>query len=321
MKHKHIIFFGANVLLLGSTFAGSMATDSISTPISPVAPANDAFAQARKPITNPTLFDLALPTSNVHPIFLYHTLPDQITTGGGAVPLGGDVQLYAVQFELALNDRLAIVATKDGYVDANFDNTLSDSNGFANLGGGLKYAFYMDPITQTALSGSLTFEFPTGNSDVFQGEGDGATNLILSGLKLVDDWQFAGGAGVQVPFSDEQSTMTWISAHASYELHKWFIPLVEINWFHVLDAGDGTGNFGGQLGGAVPGAIQFEGGDLFNIGAPGAASNRDFVSAAIGFRSRLTDSITAGAAYEIPLTEEEDSLMSSRFSLDLLWHF
>jgi hypothetical protein len=115
--------------------------------------------------------------------------------------------------------------------------------------------------------------------------------------------------------------MSWMSAHASYELHKWFIPLVEVNWFHVLDAGDGRGNFGGQLGGAVPGAVQFEGGDLFNLGAPGATSNRDFVSAAVGFRSRLTDTISAGVAYEVPLTDDEDSLMKDRITLDLLWRF
>ena len=182
--------------------------------------------------------------------------------------LGGDVQLYALQFEIALNERLSIVATKDGYVDMNFDNpAISDQSGFANLGGGLKYAFILDPVSRTALSGTLTVEFPTGNSDVLQGEGDGVVNLILNGLKLVDDWQFAGSAGFQIPFSDEQSTNAFLSAHASYEVCSWFIPLVELNWFHVLDAGDGTGNFPAYLGGALPAAINFEGGDLFNLGA------------------------------------------------------
>lgn len=190
---------------------------------------DDAFAQARRPISNPTLFALALPTKNIHPIFLYHSLPDNISAGGGTVPLGGDVQLYALQFELALSERLSIVAPKDGYADMNFDNTLEDSCGFANLGGGLKYAFLLDPASQTAVSRTLTLEFPTGNSDVFQGEGDGAANLIVSGLKLIDDWQFAGGAGIQIPFSDEQSTVSWVSAHLSHELHRWFISVVKVD--------------------------------------------------------------------------------------------
>lgn len=294
----------------------------MATELTPLSPATDnAFAQARRPISNPTLFDLALPTTNLHPIFLNHVLPNQISAAGGKVPLGGDVQLYALQFEVALNDRLSVVATKDGYVKMNFDNTLDDSTGFANLGGGLKYAFLLDPVAKTAVSGSLTFELPTGNSDVFQGEGRGMTNLIVSGLKLVDDWQFAGGVGLQIPFSNEQSTMSWMSGHVSYELHKWFIPMVEFNWFHVLAAGDGAGNFGGQLGGGVPGAVEFEGGDLFNLGATQATENRDFVSAAVGFRSRLTDSVTAGVAYELPLTDDEDSLMDSRITVDLVWRF
>jgi len=295
--------------------AGTVAVDT-----TPVASA-DGFAQARRPISNPTLFDLALPGTNVHPIFIYHNLPDQISAGGGKAPLGGDVQVYALQFEIALNERLSIVATKDGYVDINPDATMSNQSGFANLGGGLKYAFILDPVSRTALSGTMTFELPTGNSDVLQGEGDGAVNLILNGLKLVDDWQFAGSLGFQIPFSDEQSTMSFVSTHASYEFCPYFIPLVEVNWFHVLDAGNGTGNFPAHANGNVPAVVEFEGGDFFNLGAVNSGTNRDFVTAAIGFRSRITDAVNVGFAYEIPLTDEEDSVMDDRFTLDLIWNF
>jgi len=282
----------------------------------------DGFANARRPITNPTLFDLALPTTNIHPIFIHHRLPSTIsTTINPDLPLGGDVQLYALQFEIALNERLSIVATKDGYVDFNPDNNLAKTTGFANLGAGLKYAFILDPVSQTAVSGTMTFELPTGNSDVFQGEGDGSVNLILSGLKLVDEWQFAGAIGTQIPFSDEQSTMGWLSAHASYEVCSWFIPLVEINWFHVIDSGNGTGNYPAHVNGAVPAVIEFEGGDLFNLGGLNSSDNRDFVSAAIGFRSRISDAVNIGCAYEIPLTDDSDSLMKDRLTLDLIWTF
>lgn len=313
---QSITSLGAFGLLGSLALAGSVATDTTAPAVT-----SDGFAQARRPISNPTLFDLALPTTNVRPLFIYHVLPDNINTTLGSLPLGGDVELYALQFEIALNERLSIVATKDGYVDVNPDNTASSENGFANLGAGLKYAFILDPVSKTALSGSATFELPTGNSDVFQGEGDGMVNLILSGLKLVDDWQFAAGAGAQIPFSGQQSTNAWISTHASYEVCSWFIPLVEVNWFHVLDAGNGTGNFPAHVGGAVPAVIEFEGGDLFNLGAVNSHVNRDLVTAAIGFRSRLTDSIDAGVAYEIPLTNDEDSLMKERVTVDLVWKF
>jgi hypothetical protein len=319
MKTTSTTTIGVLGLLCSTVYAGS-AVD-IPTSVSPSV-SESGFDRAIRPMTNPTLFDLALPTSNIHPIFLHHALPDQIgLAGGGTAPLGGDAQLYALQFEYALSERLSIVATKDGYADMNFDNTLTDSSGFANLGGGVKYAFHLDPVAQTALSGSLTFEFPTGNSEIFQGEGKGLANMILSGVKLVDDWQFAGGTGLQVPFSNEQATMGWLSTHVSYEVSPWFIPLVELNWFTVLDEGNGTGNFGSQLGGGVPGAVSFEGGDLFNLGATNASDNANFVSAAIGFRSRLSESVTSGIAYEIPLTDDENSLMDSRLTLDLIWRF
>lgn len=314
----HIITLGALGFLSPFVFAGSVISDT-TTPV-PTA-SSDGFAQARRPISNPTLFDLALPTTNVHPLFMYHSLPNHINTTLGKLPLGGDVELYALQFEIALSERLSIVATKDGYVDVNPDSTASSETGFANLGAGLKYAFILDPVSKTAVSGTATLELPTGNSDVFQGEGDGLINLSLSGFKLVDDWQFAAGGGVQIPFSDEQSTEMWVSGHVSYEISRYFIPLVEVNWFHVLDSGDGSGNYPAHVGGGVPAVIEFEGGDLFNLGAANSDESRDFVSTAVGFRSRLTDSVDAGAAFEIPLTNDEDSLMKSRVTVDLVWTF
>ena len=306
-------------LMTVTSQAGSVAPD-ICQP-SQVA-SSTGFESARRPISNPTLFDLALPTTNIHPIFISHALPDRINTTAGSLPIGGDVQVYALQFEYALSDRLSIVATKDGYVDVNPDsNVLSNQEGFANLGAGVKYAFLLDPVKQTAVSGSLTFEIPTGNSDVFQGEGDGMANLIISGLKLQDAWQFAAGAGLQAPFSDAQSFNSWVSTHVSYEVCKYFIPLVELNWFHVLDEGDGGNRFGAQAAGAVPSVVKFEGGDFFNLGASHADDNADFVTLAAGFRSRLTDRVDMGAAYELPLTGESDSLMDYRITVDLNWKF
>lgn len=291
-------------IVLAGTVASSVVTPA------PTA-CSDGFAQARRPISNPTLFDLALPTTNVHAIAIFHGLPDRINYGGKNIALGGDAQVYAIQFEYALNDRLSIVATKDGYVDLDFDNTLADQSGFANLAAGVKYAFILDPASRTAVSGTATVEVPTGNRDVLQGEYDGLVNLSLNGLKLVNDWQFAGTAGVQIPFNDDQAMSSYISAHVSYDLCKYFIPMVELNWFHVISEGEG-----GQL--INP---DFEGGDFFNLGSTNSSTNRDFVTAAFGFRSRLTDCVDVGAAYEIPLTDEEDGLMDDRITLDLVWKF
>ncbi|WP_193212456.1 hypothetical protein [Luteolibacter marinus] len=298
--------------------AGTIITEPAAAPIT-----TSGFENARRPISNPTLFDLALPTTNLHPIVMYQRLPDFVNTTVGPLPMGGDVQVYALQFEVALNERLSIVATKDGYVDINPDTKplWSDESGFANIGAGLKYAFIYDPASSTAVSGTLTFEFPTGNHDVFQGEGDGAANLIVSGLKLWDELEVAGAAGLHLPFDGQMATTSFVSGHVSYELCSWFIPLLEVNWHHVLDAGNGRPNFFSQAGGGVPVVATFEGADLLNFGASNASQNRDFVTAAVGFRSRLSESVDLGLAYELPLTSKGDGIMEDRVTLDLVWTF
>lgn len=237
--------------------------------------------------------------------------------------MGGDFQVYALQLEYALGDRLSIVATKDGYVDFNPEETAlwSAQEGFANIGAGLKYAFIFDPASEFVLSGTATYEFPTGNDDVFQGEGEGTVNLIVSALKMWDDLQLAGGAGLRLPVDGEQSTSSFVSAHTSFEVTSWFIPLVELNWHHVLTPGDGNAAFNSQAGGAVPVVAQFEGSDLLNFGSANSGTNRDLVTAALGFRSRLTPGLDLGAAYEIPLTNEEDGIIEDRVTIDLVWRF
>lgn len=310
------------ILLLGAASSAQAGDIVIEKAGAPATPNSGDWANSLiRPITNPTLFDLAVPTTNIRPIFAYHGLPDFVNTTAGNLPVSGDVQVYAVQFEYAFSDRLSLVATKDGYLDFNPDATLNDQSGFANLGAGFKYAFVLDPEAGHALSGSMTFELPTGNSDVFQGEGRGLVNLILSGVKTLDEWQFAGGTGLSIPFSNQQSVNGFLSAHVSREVTPWFIPLVELNVFSVLSPGEGGGNFNGQAGGAVPGIVEFEGSDFFNLGAVNSDENRHLVTAAVGFRSKITDSIQTGLAYEMPLTSDENSVIESRLTLDLVWRF
>jgi hypothetical protein len=312
-----ILTFGAamTAILTAGTVESLMTNNSCET--------IDAFASAIRPISNPTLFDLALPSTNAHAIFMNQRLPSRAAiAGGGSVPLDGDMQVYALQLEYAMNERLSIVATKDGYVNFDPDTTLSDEEGFANLAAGVKYAFIFQPENGFALSGTATVEVPTGSEGITQGSGDGAVNLILSTLKLADGWQFAGAAGMHVPFDqDAESLTSFVSTHVSYEVCQYFIPLLEVNWYHVINDGDGGKRYDEQLGGGLPGAIAFEGGDLLNWGAANASDNADIVTMAAGFRSRLQDNVQLGVAYEIPLTDQQENLMDNRLTIDLIWNF
>lgn len=320
MKHATVsTVTGMLGALAATAFAGSVAIE----PAPVLQTTTDGFANARRPITNPTMFDLALPSTNVHPIFLYHQLPSYVNTTVGPLAMGGHVEVYALQFEIAFNERLSLVATKDGYVRFKPDaGTLwNKESGFANIAAGLKYAFIYDPENAFALSGTATYELPTGNHDVYQGEGNGVLNLILSGVKLWDDFQLAGAGGVRLPFDGQQASNSFVSAHASYEVTPWFIPLVEMNWHHVLSTGNGRNNYFSQALGLTPVVATFEGNDLLNFGAANASQNRDLVTAAVGFRSRLNEAMNVGLAYEVPLTDKNDGVIDDRFTLDFIWNF
>ena len=316
---KQTLVFALSGILGATSFAGTVATETAA----PVLETTNGFEDVRRPISNPTLFDLAVPTTNIHAIAMYHKLPNYVNTTIGGVPMGGHVEVYALQAELAFSERFSLVATKDGYVRIRPDTQplWTQQSGFANIAAGAKYAFIYDPANTFALSGTVTVEVPTGNHDVFQGEGDGAVNLILSTVKGWDKFQLAAGAGAHLEFSSQLSDSMFMSAHASYEVTPWFIPLVEVNWFHVLSTGNGNFNYSNQAGGAVPAVAGFEGNDLLNFGASNASQNRDLVTAAFGFRSRLTSDVDLGLAYEIPLTDTNDGIIADRWTLDLVWRF
>lgn len=310
-----------SLALAGAASAGSLDLVEPAPVAGPAMGNPDAFSELIRPITNPTLFDLAVPRTQLHFIFMHHQFPDQINLAGlGPVDFGGDLQLYALQFEYALSERLSIVAMKDGWVDFNPDNTalFSEEEGFANIGGGLKYAFILDPANAFAASVSATFEFPWGSDEVFQGDGDGNVNLTIQTVKAWERAQLATGAGIQIPIDSDFSTQGFFSAHFSYEVSPWFIPLVEFNWFTVFDEGAGNPAFRSQAGGAVPVVAPSEGADLLNWGAQ---NSEDYMTLGVGFRSKLSDNFSLGFAYEFALTDEEDNITQDRFTLDAVYTF
>lgn len=312
----------ASLALTSLATAGTSVLDLASESMVPMTAANpDAFSDLIRPMTNPTLFDLAVPRTQLHFIAMHHQFPDRLNLSNGAqVPFGGDLQLYALQFEYALSERFSFVAMKDGYVDFNPGSAspFSDGEGFANVGGGVKYAFLYDPANAFAASVTAMFEFPIGSDEVFQGDGGGNVNLTVQTVKAWDKLQFAAGTGIQIPLDDDFSTQGFFSSHLSYEVSPWFIPLVELNWFHVFSEGAGDTAFRSQVGGAVPALAPSEGADLLNWGA---GSSEDYVTLGLGFRSKLNDNFSVGFAYEFALSDEEDNITKDRFTLDAVYKF
>ena len=96
------------------------------------------------------------------------------------------------------------------------------------------------------------------------------------------------------------------------------IPLVEVSAFQVLDNGNGGTRFTQQVGGAVPAVAPSEGADLLNLGA---ANDELYATVGIGVQSSLTDEMTLGIAYEVPISETGDNLTQSRLTVDLSYNF
>ena len=69
-----------------------------------------------------------------------------------------------------------------------------------------------------------------------------------------------------------------------------------------------------------PAVAESEGADLINWGAANS-SDQDYVTLGLGWRTRITDNVNLGFAYEFSLTDEEDNITDDRFTVDLVWTF
>ncbi len=256
--------------------------------------------KAIAPVTNPVFFETPLIQSEVRPIFAAHRL-DQDFLGTDA-----DVQLFAAQIRWAVNDRLAIIAVKDGYIT--FDpESGDDSDGWADIAAGVKYAVIKDDERQLVVTPGVTFEFPTGESEVFQGNGDGELNLFVSAMKGWDNLHLTGNIGGRIPFdSDAETSSLHYSLMIDYYTCRWFIPFVAANAFTTLSDAE-----------ALP--FDSEGFDLINFGSSNASGETQ-VAIGVGFRSRITPKLDLGFAYEWGVAPDDD-IFKDRFTIDMIWRF
>jgi hypothetical protein len=272
-----------------------------------------------KPLSNPVYNDFAMIKREVNLLYVYQTLPSHIESGGSNYALDGDLHAYAIQAEIPFAESLSLVANKSGYTNVNPDNTLTKQECMNDLSAGLKWAFLQCENYTLALR--LTVELPIGETEVFQGNGDGNASPALLATYLSGNNALNAVVGAILPFDDdEESTMGYVSIAHAYRLTEWMSSHIELNWFSVLESGNGDATFEHQRNGMehlVPGLAGFEGGDLINLGATNSEDHRDFVSVAAGARFQLHENISLGVAYELPLTEKEHGLMDQRLTVHL----
>ncbi len=299
------------------------------------------------PMTNPVYNESPYITTEARLFHMYQSIPKDFVTaiaddGSVSVPVtnGGDIHLVALQLRFALTDRLAIIATKDGYAVVDFDKGdteedgdvyLVDDRGFANLAAGLKFALLDDPSTDTIVSLGVRYEAPSGGHTTHvqvdgtnvvdistQGQGDGFIDTFVTGATVVNGFGLQGSIGVNAALDGgRNSSMLHYSAHADYEVLPGLFPLIEVNGFTTFNDGNELNDDLKDLRPLFPGGVDgVEGVDLVNFGMYDTGT---VVTIGGGFRYLIGDHVAIGVAGEGAVTDRED-MLEWRITSDLIVH-
>lgn len=255
----------------------------------------EGFDHFYDPISNPLYHESAIVKTQAKFLYLYHEFPD-----GNALD-GGQLNSVALQLRVALTDRLAFIATKDGYTW--FDPGLypEEEEGLNDLAVGAKYALIADEELDLVFTIGARYEWRFGKREILQKDND-EISPFLSVAKGFDKLHLLANVTFRIPFDDDKanSIFQW-SVHADYELFDGFAPMVELNGLHYLSDADRT-------------PLDVGGYDYANLGSTDVSGN-SVVTLAVGAALRFTPNFTIGATYEFPLTDADDDIIEQRVTV------
>lgn len=265
-----------------------------------------AFDEFISPVTNPFFFEDPRSLTELRPVFIFQNTPRH-----NPLFAGGNIEMFALQARLALNDRLSIVMPKLGFIAFQPDapSPLGDEIGFAEIVVGPKLTFWRDDAANLIAAFGVQFEIAAGGGNVFQNTGSGSVVPYLTvGKEVLDNLHVLGAIGYRASFDSERSNSFFVSLHADYEFYRRIYPFLEINWFHYTSGGKAL-------------VANFEGGDLFNFGSTGA-SGEDIVTLGVGARYKIfgSERYQVGTAFEFPLTKGKD-ILDWRWTIDFIWRY
>lgn len=256
------------------------------------------FENFHEPLGQPLYFESACNDSGLRFLYLRHNFSDQSTLQGGSVTV------YAVQARLALTDRLAFIATKDGYSE--LESGIIEDEGWNDLAAGFKYVLHADKEKQYLVTPGIRYQAENGHRGILQGGVDEVSPFV-SLAKGYDDLHVLANVTLRLPLDgDEGNTVGHWDLHADYDLNPGaeavFAPLVELHGVHYLDDGASGLNVGGL--------------DYTNLGSQ---PKEDFVCwAGIGARLEIVKRFELGFAYEFALTDPDDDIMKDRITIDFI---
>ena len=273
---------------------------SLTSPDRALFQSDHAFDGFVNPISNPVLSKDPRLSTWARVLFVNDNFPGSF--GGG-----GDAQVYAMQVNLALTERLTFIADKDGYGQIS-PNGGKTTQGWLDLAAGFKYVFIRDVENQFLFTGGLMYEMPSGANQVFQAQGSGIiTPFVTYGKQFCEHWHIMGTEGFAALDPRENSSFFYSSVHLDREIGGWFYPLVEMNWFQYTRGGN-----------VLPRSYG-DGDGLLNLGAQGMAG-RELLTTAIGAQFKFSENLIAGAAYEFPLSDYK-GLLNNRIIVNLVFRY
>ena len=294
---------------------------------------------AFNPVGMPYLFEDPYITTGLNFAYIYHRLPDD---GGLGVAFdGGGAHVLALQIRLALTDRLAFIATKDGLtmLRPGDNSVVAPFTGIMDMTIGFKYALFESKENNFILTPAIRYEIPMGTRGLFQNFGDGvfipsaSFRWGLGGLGL-EHANLVGSLGGQVPVDGDANVQSlFYNIHLDYgfefehSIVKYIVPFIELNGTHYTQSGAGTNpvylrNGGGS---SLPlttaqAALMtgpFEGFDIANLGSQGIAG-ADVLVMGGGVRIPTTWDVSFALMYEGPVTSRKD-IHNQRFTFMATW--
>lgn len=287
------------------------------------------------PVSMPYFFEDPFITTEVSAHAIWHDFP------WDSVFRGGDAYVLAVQARVAITEKLAFIATKDGYtfLRPGSHSAVDADQGFFDIMAGLKYALIENREDGYILTPALRFMLPTGERGVFSGNDSGAFVPSISGAMRLGPAHLIGSFGSQLPFSNNKGSQSiFYNLHADVPIPDLpIVPFLELNGTTWTQSGKGErkvqtkDRFGLGTQPLTPAQDvvfdslghtaqrRFEGADVVNLGSEGVAG-RTIMTLAAGMSFPLTDHVTLASYYEFPITNRED-IWEQRVDVNLNYTF
>jgi hypothetical protein len=280
------------------------------------------------PMSFPYIFEDPYIQSGLNFVGIWHEFPSK------SVFSSGQLGVMALQIRLALTEKLAFIATKDGlgFLDPDRASPIPHSTGLFNMTMGFKYAAWewQDENRSAIITPSLRYEIPLGQRNMFQGHGSGLLIPAVTGAYQHGGWHVILGLGGHAPLeNDDYSSNFFWNLHAdhSFELagssletlpFTHIAPFIELNAIHWTSSGNGSRwvkTKGGRA--QIRVAPGFEGVDVVNLGNRNVTGN-DYVTMAWGVRLPMNSQLSLGLSYERALSNRKD-LTEQRLTTMVTW--